>query len=79
MTPHCPVYLMHMTHWNLILTKKRCICIMISIHNTYVTNLNAAIVIMPELGEKTIEVLLSDMDAIPTDIKTAVRNNGGGT
>ncbi|HFJ8621792.1 TPA: superoxide dismutase [Enterococcus faecium] len=47
-------------------------------HNTYVTNLNSAIEKYPELGEKTIEELLSDMDAIPTDIKTAVRNNGGG-
>ncbi|EME3595152.1 superoxide dismutase [Enterococcus faecium] len=47
-------------------------------HNTYVTNLNAAIEKYPELGEKTIEELLSDMDAIPTDIKTTVRNNGGG-
>lgn len=47
-------------------------------HNTYVTNLNSTIEKYPELGEKTIEELLSDMDAIPTDIKTAVRNNGGG-
>ncbi|EGP5659946.1 superoxide dismutase [Enterococcus faecium] len=47
-------------------------------HNTYVTNLNSAVEKYPELGEKTIEELLSDMDAIPTDIKTAVRNNGGG-
>ncbi|EMF0378468.1 superoxide dismutase [Enterococcus hirae] len=47
-------------------------------HNTYVTNLNAAIEKHPELGEKTIEELLSDMDAVPTDIKTVVRNNGGG-
>ena len=47
-------------------------------HNTYVTNLNSAIEKYPELGEKTIEELLSDMDAIPTDIKTALRNNGGG-
>lgn len=47
-------------------------------HNTYVTNLNAAIEKHPELGEKIIEELLSDMDAVPTDIKTAVRNNGGG-
>ncbi|MBE6171269.1 MULTISPECIES: superoxide dismutase [Enterococcus] len=47
-------------------------------HNTYVTNLNAAIEKYPELGEKSIEELLSDMDAIPSDIQTAVRNNGGG-
>lgn len=47
-------------------------------HNTYVTNLNAAIEKHPELGEKSIEELISDMDAIPEDIRTAVRNNGGG-
>lgn len=47
-------------------------------HNTYVTNLNAAIEKYPELGEKPVEVLIADMDAIPADIRTAVRNNGGG-
>lgn len=47
-------------------------------HNTYVTNLNAAIEKHPELGEKTVEELISDLSAIPADIKTAVQNNGGG-
>ncbi|MEI5993376.1 superoxide dismutase [Candidatus Enterococcus mansonii] len=47
-------------------------------HNTYVTNLNAAIEKHPELGTKSVEELISDMDAIPEDIRTAVRNNGGG-
>ena len=47
-------------------------------HNTYVTNLNAAIEKYPELGEKSVEELISNMDAIPTDIKIAVQNNGGG-
>lgn len=47
-------------------------------HNTYVTNLNAAIDKHPELGEKSVEELISDMDSIPEDIRTAVRNNGGG-
>ena len=47
-------------------------------HNTYVTNLNAAIEKYPELGEKSVEDLISDMNAIPEDIRTAVRNNGGG-
>lgn len=47
-------------------------------HNTYVTNLNAAIEKHPELGEKSVEELISDMAAIPEDIKTAVQNNGGG-
>lgn len=47
-------------------------------HNTYVTNLNAAIEKHPELDSKTIEELMSNLDAIPEDIRTAVRNNGGG-
>lgn len=47
-------------------------------HNAYVTNLNVAIEKYPELGSKSIEDLISDMDAIPEDIRTAVRNNGGG-
>ncbi|WP_417650445.1 superoxide dismutase [Enterococcus faecalis] len=47
-------------------------------HNTYVTNLNAPIEKHPELGEKSVEDLISDMNAIPEDIRTAVRNNGGG-
>ncbi|MGX7150916.1 superoxide dismutase [Enterococcus ureasiticus] len=47
-------------------------------HNTYVTNLNAAIEKHPELGTKSVEELISDMDSIPEDIRTAVRNNGGG-
>ncbi|MGM0200874.1 superoxide dismutase [Fe] [Enterococcus casseliflavus] len=47
-------------------------------HNTYVTNLNAAIEKNPELGEKTVEELLADFSSVPEDIQTAVRNNGGG-
>lgn len=47
-------------------------------HQTYVTNLNAAIEKYPELGEKSFEELIADLDAVPEDIRTAVRNNGGG-
>lgn len=47
-------------------------------HNTYVTNLNAAIEKHPELGEKSVEELIADMAGIPEDIRAAVRNNGGG-
>ena len=47
-------------------------------HSGYVTKLNAAIEKYPELAEKTIEELISDLDAVPEDIRTAVRNNGGG-
>ena len=47
-------------------------------HAAYVKNLNAAINQHPELKGKSVEALLSDLDAIPADIRTAVRNNGGG-
>lgn len=47
-------------------------------HNTYITNVNAALEKHPELAEKTIEELLADLNSIPEDIRTAVRNNGGG-
>lgn len=47
-------------------------------HNTYVTNLNNALEGKEELANKSVEELISDMDAIPEDIRTAVRNNGGG-
>lgn len=47
-------------------------------HAAYVNNLNAALEGHPELQGKSIEELISDMDAIPESIRTAVRNNGGG-
>lgn len=47
-------------------------------HNTYVTNLNAAIEKYPELAEQSIEELVSNLNELPEDIRTAVRNNGGG-
>lgn len=47
-------------------------------HNTYVTNLNAAIEKYPELGEQSIEELVTNLNEVPEDIRTAVRNNGGG-
>ena len=47
-------------------------------HAAYVTNLNAAIEKHPELGDKTVKDLISDLGAIPEDIRPAVRNNGGG-
>ena len=48
-------------------------------HQTYITNLNAAIEKHPELADKSLEDLLSDLNAVPEDIRTAVRNHGGGT
>lgn len=47
-------------------------------HNAYVTNLNAALEGHTDLQNKSIEELISDLDAVPEDIRTAVRNNGGG-
>ena len=48
-------------------------------HAAYVTNLNAALEKHPELAGKSLEALLTDLNAIPEDIRTAVRNHGGGT
>lgn len=47
-------------------------------HNTYVTNLNAALENAPELQGKSLEDLIANLDAVPESIRTAVRNNGGG-
>jgi Fe-Mn family superoxide dismutase len=48
-------------------------------HAAYVSNLNAAIEKHAELGSKSLEALLMDLNAVPEDIRTAVRNHGGGT
>ena len=47
-------------------------------HTAYITNLNAAIDKHPELGGKSAEELLKNLNTIPDDIRTAVRNHGGG-
>jgi superoxide dismutase, Fe-Mn family len=47
-------------------------------HQAYVTNLNAALDKHPELHSKTVEELLAGINSVPDDIRTAVRNNGGG-
>jgi superoxide dismutase, Fe-Mn family len=47
-------------------------------HQAYVTNLNAALEKHPELQSKTVEELVSGINSVPEDIRTAVRNNGGG-
>jgi superoxide dismutase, Fe-Mn family len=48
-------------------------------HQTYVTNLNVAIEKHPELAGRSLEALLGDLNAVPEDIRVAVRNHGGGT
>ncbi len=47
-------------------------------HQAYVNNLNGALDKHPELHQKTLEDLLRNINTIPEDIRTVVRNNGGG-
>ncbi|MBI2310186.1 superoxide dismutase [Candidatus Collierbacteria bacterium] len=47
-------------------------------HAAYVAKLNDAVAKHPELGSKSVEELLKDLNNIPEDIRTAVKNHGGG-
>jgi Fe-Mn family superoxide dismutase len=47
-------------------------------HQTYVTNLNTALDKHPDLHNKSLDDLMRGLNSVPEDIRTAVRNNGGG-
>lgn len=47
-------------------------------HATYVEKTNGALEKHPELAEKTIEELVADLQSVPEDVRTVIRNNGGG-
>ena len=47
-------------------------------HQAYVNNLNAALEKHPDLQSKSVEDLVRGINSVPEDIRTAVRNNGGG-
>ena len=47
-------------------------------HAAYVKGLNAVIEKYPRLRGKTAEDLIRNLDAVPEDVRTSVRNNGGG-
>jgi len=47
-------------------------------HGGYVKKLNAALEKHPDLQKKSVEDLLRGISSVPEDIRTAVRNNGGG-
>jgi Fe-Mn family superoxide dismutase len=47
-------------------------------HQAYIDKLNAALEGHPDLAEKSIEALLTDLDSIPEAVRTAVGNHGGG-
>ena len=47
-------------------------------HQAYVNNLNAALEKAPEVADKSVEDLISNLNGVPEAVRTAVRNNGGG-
>ena len=47
-------------------------------HGAYVANVNKATAGKPDLEKKSVEDLIRNLDAVPADIRGAVRNNGGG-
>lgn len=47
-------------------------------HQAYVNNFNAVLEKHPELFEKSAKELIADLEMVPEDIRTAVRNHGGG-
>jgi len=47
-------------------------------HAGYVSKLNAALEGHDDLADKSVEQLVADLASVPSDIRTAVRNNGGG-
>lgn len=47
-------------------------------HQGYVNNLNKVLESHPEVAQKSLTQLLSNLDEVPTEIKIAIRNHGGG-
>jgi len=47
-------------------------------HNAYVTNVNKALESSPDLQKLSVEELCASLNKVPENIRTAVRNNGGG-
>jgi Fe-Mn family superoxide dismutase len=47
-------------------------------HQAYIDKLNAALESAPQLKDRPLESLLSDLETVPAEIRQAVRNHGGG-
>ena len=47
-------------------------------HQAYINNVNAALASHPALAAKSVDDLIADLNAVPEEIRGAVRNNGGG-
>ena len=47
-------------------------------HQTYVNNANTVLEAYPELAKYSVEELIQDLDKVPADKRTFMRNNAGG-
>jgi Fe-Mn family superoxide dismutase len=47
-------------------------------HQAYINNVNAALEKYPDLAAKSVEDLIRGLSLVPEEIRTVVRNNGGG-
>jgi Fe-Mn family superoxide dismutase len=47
-------------------------------HAAYVTNVNKALAAAPEVGKKSLDQILANLKGLPENVRTMVRNNGGG-
>ena len=47
-------------------------------HQAYINNANKALEAHSALAAKSVEALISDLASVPDDIRTVIRNNGGG-
>jgi Fe-Mn family superoxide dismutase len=47
-------------------------------HQAYVDNLNKALEKHPDWQKKSVDDILREINSVPEDVRTAVRNNGGG-
>lgn len=47
-------------------------------HQAYINNANKALESHPALQDKSVEALISDLAAVPEEIRTVIRNNAGG-
>lgn len=48
-------------------------------HQTYINNLNAIIEKQPELQNKELSDILTDLSSVPSAVRTAIQNQGGGS
>jgi len=47
-------------------------------HQAYVNNLNAAVANYPQLASRSVDDLIANLNSVPEEVRTAIRNQGGG-